>query len=151
MVKNERQVHFMTRDEAIRILDPETTAEALVEYEYYGGFNGKTAMVNAVNDACEVAVAALREQLAPAMLDRSRWEGCEFCQEALFVKRIQCLRPATAPLTQEQEIMDKLAELTGTTYCKLESRFCPICGRPLTEETWAELERRINDGAADIS
>ena len=27
--------------------------------------------------------------------------------------------------------------------------FCPECGRPLTEEAWAELERRINGGTAD--
>lgn len=27
--------------------------------------------------------------------------------------------------------------------------YCPGCGRPLTEEAWAELERRINDGTTD--
>lgn len=52
----------MTREEAIRILDPETTAEALAEIEYYNGFTGKTAAVQAVSDACVLAVAALREQ-----------------------------------------------------------------------------------------
>ena len=52
----------MTREEAIRILDPETTVEAIAEIEYYGGFNGKTAAVQAVSDACVLAVAALREQ-----------------------------------------------------------------------------------------
>ena len=52
----------MTREEAIRILDPETTVEAIAEIEYYGGFNGKTAAVQAVSDACMLAVAALREQ-----------------------------------------------------------------------------------------
>lgn len=52
----------MTREEAIRILDPETTAEALAEIEYYNGFNGKAAAVQAVSDACVLAVAALREQ-----------------------------------------------------------------------------------------
>ena len=52
----------MTREEAIRILDPETTVEAIAEIEYYGGFNGKTAAVQAVSDACVMAVAALREQ-----------------------------------------------------------------------------------------
>ena len=52
----------MTVDEAIRILDPETTAEALAEIEYYNGFTGKTAAVQAVSDACVLAVAALREQ-----------------------------------------------------------------------------------------
>ena len=52
----------MTNEEAIRILDPETTGEALAEIEYYNGFSGKTAAVQAVSDACVLAVAALREQ-----------------------------------------------------------------------------------------
>ena len=52
----------MTREEAIRILDPETMGETLAEIEYYNGFAGKTAAVQAVSDACVLAVAALREQ-----------------------------------------------------------------------------------------
>lgn len=52
----------MTREEAIRILDPETTGEALAEIEYYGGFSGRVAVVQAVLDACVLAVAALREK-----------------------------------------------------------------------------------------
>ena len=52
----------MTREEAIRILDPETTAEALAEIEYYGGFRGRTKAANALYDACILAVAAIREQ-----------------------------------------------------------------------------------------
>lgn len=52
----------MTIEEAIRILDPETTGEALAEIEYYGGFSGRTASVQAVSDACILAVAALREK-----------------------------------------------------------------------------------------
>lgn len=52
----------MTREEAIRILDPETTAEALAKIEYYAGFNGYSAVKKAVDDACILAVAALREQ-----------------------------------------------------------------------------------------
>ena len=52
----------MTGEEAIRILDPATTGEALAEIEYYNGFAGKTAAVQAVSDACVLAVAALREQ-----------------------------------------------------------------------------------------
>ena len=57
----------MTREEAIRILDPETTAEALAGIEYYAGFRGKEAAIKAVDDACILAVAALREQ------GRRRW------------------------------------------------------------------------------
>ena len=57
----------MTREEAIKILDPDTTAEALAEIEYYNGFSGKSAAVQAVSDACVLAVAALREQ------EKRRW------------------------------------------------------------------------------
>ena len=57
----------MTREEAIRILDPETTGEALAEIEYYGGFSGRAAVVQAVLDACVLAVDALREQ------EQRRW------------------------------------------------------------------------------
>ena len=57
----------MTREEAIRILDPETIGEALAEIEYYGGFSGRAAAVQAVSDACVLAVAALREQ------EQRRW------------------------------------------------------------------------------
>lgn len=57
----------MTREEAIRILDPETTGEALAEIEYYNGFSGKKAAVHAVSDACVLAVSALREQ------EKQRW------------------------------------------------------------------------------
>lgn len=52
----------MTREEAIRILDPETTGETLAEIEYYGGFSGRTKAAQALYDACILAVAALREQ-----------------------------------------------------------------------------------------
>lgn len=57
----------MEREEAIRILDPDTTGEALAEIEYYNGFSGREAVLKAVDDACVLAVAALREQ------DQRRW------------------------------------------------------------------------------
>lgn len=57
----------MTAKEAIRILDPDATGEALAEIEYYNGFRGKTAAVQAVSDACVLAVAALRDQ------EKRRW------------------------------------------------------------------------------
>jgi len=51
----------MTREEAIRILDPATTVEALAEIEYYAGFSGQKAKVAACNEACEIAVADMRK------------------------------------------------------------------------------------------
>ena len=51
----------MTIERAIRLLHPETTAEALAEIEYYHGFSGRTACVQAVSDACEFACEIMRD------------------------------------------------------------------------------------------
>jgi len=52
----------MTNEEAARILAPETTIGALAEIEYYAGFSGKAAKIQAVSRACELAAIALRAQ-----------------------------------------------------------------------------------------
>ena len=52
---------------AIRILDPETSAETLAEIEYYAGFRGEEAVTKAVDNACILGVAALRAQ------DERKW------------------------------------------------------------------------------
>ncbi|MGN1187127.1 MAG: DUF551 domain-containing protein [Lachnospiraceae bacterium] len=52
----------MTKEEAIRLLDPQTTREALAEIEYYAGFNGKDACIKAIEDACILAIDALEKQ-----------------------------------------------------------------------------------------
>ena len=61
------------------------------------------------------------DQQNSAKLDRSRWEGCRFCNDE---------------------------EVANFLLSKKES-YCPYCGRPLTEEAWAELEGRINGGTTD--
>lgn len=74
-----------------------------------------------LQQAVHVAVSALRARKATAKLDRSRWEGCWNCNN-----------PNVRKLTLRH----------GREYC-------PGCGKPLTAAAWAELERRINDGATD--
>lgn len=51
----------MTINQAIRILDPATTAEALGEIDYYGGLRGREKMVAACDEACRVAVGIMRK------------------------------------------------------------------------------------------
>ena len=51
----------MTREEAARILDPETTLDTYAKISYYGGFEGESAWQDAVNEACRMGAAALRE------------------------------------------------------------------------------------------
>ena len=50
----------MTTEQAIRILHPDTTREALAEIEYYGGFKGHHAVMQAVNDACLIGCEAIK-------------------------------------------------------------------------------------------
>lgn len=86
----------MTREEAIRILDPDTTGEALAEIEYYNGFSGKTAAARAVSDACILAVAAILEQ------EERRWVPVE---ESLPQNYISVLvyTPTAEPLPMVHE------------------------------------------------
>ena len=53
----------MTINQAIRILDPATTAKALGEIEYYGGLHGREKMVAACDEACRVAVQIMRKYM----------------------------------------------------------------------------------------
>ena len=53
----------MTINQAIRILDPETTAEELAAIEYYGGLHGREKMVAACEEACRIAVEIMRQHL----------------------------------------------------------------------------------------
>lgn len=51
----------MTAEKAIRLLHPDTTADAIAEIKYYKGFTGKLAVVTAVAEACSMAVEALEK------------------------------------------------------------------------------------------
>ena len=51
----------MTINQAIRILDPETTAQELATIEYYGGLRGKEKVLVACDEACRVAVQIMRK------------------------------------------------------------------------------------------
>lgn len=51
----------MTINQAIRILDPATTAEELAAIKYYGGLHGREKMVAACDEACRVAVGIMRK------------------------------------------------------------------------------------------
>ena len=60
-MKNRRK--NMTINQAIRILDPDTSAEALGEIEYYGGLHGHEKMMAACEEACRIAVQIMRKYM----------------------------------------------------------------------------------------
>lgn len=59
---------------------------------------------------------------------------CEYCNAPLYIKAQQFLRPATAPLTYADALMDGYTNITGTAFVPLQKRFCPICGRKMEED-----------------
>ena len=73
----------MTLEEAIRLLDPETTGEAIAEVEYYNGFSGKTAARQAITDACEIAVEAMRKQMPQKLICVEVEKCCPVCNEEI--------------------------------------------------------------------
>ena len=52
----------MTREEAIRILDPETALQELGRIAYYGGFKHEHAIQKAIDEAVKLAIEALKER-----------------------------------------------------------------------------------------
>ena len=71
----------MTINQAIRILDPETTAEELAAIEYYGGLHGREKMVAACDEACRVAVQIMRKYMA-ALLCGAMMCSLSACRES---------------------------------------------------------------------
>lgn len=116
----------MTNEDAAKILDPEKPEDRMDAYGRYGGFNGGKSCGRAYKQACTLAGRALRRR--PVGLDRRQWEGCPDCRREWGV-----LDGRTNRFEMREQI------------------FCGSCGRPLTDQAWAELERRIggNDGKTD--
>lgn len=67
----------------------------------------------------------------PAHIDREAWNTCGYCNGAKWAygNITVCVPNGDKKQieTEEERYFD----------------YCPICGRPLTEEAWAELEKRL--------
>lgn len=127
-----------------------TTEEAIKHLMYDWYVEGKNCLtveakdVEMFQEAIGVAITALRAQ-RPVKLDRSLWKGCLLCDGAKNVGG----ENITAYLGRTEDgKTDIYAELDEF---ETDFDYCPICGKPLTEEAWAELERRIggNNGKTD--
>ena len=54
--------------------------------------------------------------------------ACIFCNETFYLKVQRISMPLAAPLTPEQELRDKLVNMTGYEYAPATIMFCPMCG-----------------------
>lgn len=84
-------------------------------------------------EAMHMAIDALRVHQSTPKLDRNQWKECFVCKGATWMDGDICI--------------------SGTHYSTLaQFNFCPDCGRPLTDEAWVELEKRIggSNGTTDL-
>lgn len=57
--------------------------------------------------------------------------ACNLCDLELYVKVIKYTKTFLAPTTPAEELRQKLEDLTGETYTRIEANFCPMCGEKL--------------------
>ena len=72
----------------------------------------------------------------PAHIDRSKWEACDHCKKACW----NCNHNLFA--VKEMTKCDDCVNQSKWEFLAYQN-YCPKCGRPLTEEAWVELERRL--------
>lgn len=53
---------------------------------------------------------------------------CSLCKTPIYIKVKRYMKPVLAPLTREQELRDRLVDMTGEDYAELSGGFCPGCG-----------------------
>lgn len=126
----------MTREESIKILDPKTCRDALMEF-MDGSWNQTQALM-LIGEAQKMGLDALHAQQTTTKLDRNKLDGCEWCHDEVFFDNED----------MELELQHPLEDEPRMVY----PNYCPMCGRPLTEEAWVELERKIGgcNGTTDL-
>lgn len=128
----------MTREEAIKWME-ETIQDA---EEFFDKCSPELREeVLKQNEVFKIAISALRSAPQPGKpltLEqlRERWERCEHCRGNNELRY-----PSAHELVIDGR--DIYYHDTDDGWEGVEINFCPWCGRPLTDEAWAELERRV--------
>lgn len=71
-------------------------------------------------------------------IDREKWQPCEVCTNG-FLETAEKYRATDLYMDVDPPIIGAY----GDDEVSVSIKYCPMCGRPLTEEAWSELERRF--------
>lgn len=85
-----------------------------------------------IAEALRMAIKALESQ--PLHIDREKWEPCKECNE-------KTCENCDFLVTESWEAPCK--NCINRSCWKPLNKFCPECGRPLTDEAWAEMQKRL--------
>ena len=130
-----------------------TNEEAIKALRLEGGLeiSGNALRLAEFMEGLAVAISALRSH--PAHIDREAWKPCEVCngkttlyQHTNTTKLFMNTFGRAATLVTECMPCPLYADccmkgISANSAFKI--NFCPECGRPLTPEAWAELEKRL--------
>ena len=93
---------------------------------------GKTYIV----DFSNIGNLWLAYAYQPAYIDREVWNYCEACKPNCY----NCLYQNAWDTNGKP---DKCKKCVNFSNHVADEKFCEKCGRPLTPEAWAELEKRL--------
>ena len=89
----------------------------------------------------------------PAHIDREKWGMCEYCSgKRVLYQHTNSTKLFVDTFGSARTIVTECNACPPHADCCMNGipansafliNFCPHCGRPLTEEAWAELERRL--------
>ena len=116
----------MTYKEAIEILHPKTSNNALSKIEYYGGFEGVKAMLKAVEEARAMACEAMNKQIPE-----------KFETDSVIMPYSGGVEDYTANCRSCGSFLAYKTDAEDENY---QVNFCPCCGQAIDWEGISEDE-----------
>ena len=108
----------MTPEQAIRILDSETSIIAIEELKYYAGFN-RDKVIDQIQEAMDMGAEALHKQVARKPIHDKPYYKCPVCWLILlFDDEIPRIADNTS-------VYGDLSEIDN---------YCPVCGQKIDWE-----------------
>ena len=134
----------MTREEAIALLNEQYETCKRI-YDCSADQRKSYPNVPQFMEALGMALSALRP-VSREQVEKV-FHGCEMCREEKKAKSDNFCGAATMRIVGDSIDLrgdEKKIKFFGHIYAPSFSvKFCPFCGKPLTEQAWAELEKRL--------